>query len=54
MDADKIRDCLLMIDQLELRMQSVRDFIRRSGIDMTKLDMIVARGGSINGVKSGA
>ena len=54
MDADKIKDCLLMIDQLELRMQSVRDFIRRSGIDMTKLDMIVARGGSINGVKSGA
>ena len=53
-DADKIKDCLLMIDQLELRMQSVRDFIRRSGIDMTKLDMIVARGGSINGVKSGA
>ena len=53
-DADKIKDCLLMIDQLELRLQSVRDFIRRSGIDMTKLDMIVARGGSINGVKSGA
>ena len=53
-DADKIKDCVLMIDQLELRMQSVRDFIRRSGIDMTKLDMIVARGGSINGVKSGA
>ena len=53
-DADKIRDCLLMIDQLELRMQSIREFIEKSGIHMEQLDMIVARGGSINGVKSGA
>lgn len=53
-DAEKIKDCLLMIDQLPLRMQSVRDFIARAGIDMAGLDMIVARGGSINGVKSGA
>ena len=53
-DADEIRDCLLMIDQLDIRMKSVREFIARAGIDMSTLDMIVARGGSINGVKSGA
>jgi len=53
-DAGKIQDCLLMIDQLELRMQSIRAFIEKSGINVRNLDMIVARGGSINGVKSGA
>lgn len=53
-EAGEIKDCLLMIDQLEPRMRSIRGFIERSGIDMRQLDMIVARGGSINGVKSGA
>lgn len=53
-NADQLQNCLRMIDQLELRMRSVREFIRQSGIDMTTLDMIVARGGSINGVRSGA
>ncbi|MGN1413966.1 MAG: butyrate kinase [Anaerovoracaceae bacterium] len=53
-DAEAIKDCLLMIDQLDIRMKSVLDFIERAGIDMKRIDMIVARGGSINGVKSGA
>lgn len=53
-DAEEIKDCLLMIEQLDIRMKSVRDFIQRAGIDMKNIDMIVARGGSINGVKSGA
>lgn len=53
-DLEKIRDCLLMIDQFDIRFQTVKDFIKEAGIDMKSMDMIVARGGSINGVKSGA
>lgn len=54
LDAEQIKECLLMIDQLDIRMQSIRDFIKKADIDMKQLDMIVARGGSISGVKSGA
>lgn len=53
-DLDAIKDCLLMIDQLDIRLQAVREFIAEENIDMSRIDMIVARGGSINGVKSGA
>lgn len=53
-EAEDIKHCLLMIEQLEIRMDSIRKFIDRLGVNMSELDMIVARGGSIHGVKSGA
>ena len=53
-DLEKIKDCVRMIDQLQLRLDTVKDFIKEEKINMSEVDMIVARGGSINGVKSGA
>lgn len=53
-DLEKIKDCVRMIDQLQLRLDTVKDFIKEEKINMSEVDMIVARGGSINGVKSDA
>ena len=50
----ELSECTLMIEQLPLRMESVNKFIEMAGIELAGLDMIVARGGSIHGVKSGA
>lgn len=52
--AEDIAHCNRMMEQLEVRMDSIRSFLRASGIDMKTLDLIVARGGSIHGVHSGA
>lgn len=51
---EDIAGCTLMIDQLDIRMESIRAFIRAAGLDLSTLDLIVARGGSIHGVHSGA
>ena len=51
---EDIAGCTLMIDQLDIRMDSIRAFIRTAGLDLSTLDLIVARGGSIHGVHSGA
>ena len=52
--AEDITDCTRMIQQLDIRMASIRDFIRGAELDLSTLDLIVARGGSIHGVHSGA
>ena len=52
--AEDIAHCTLMIQQLDIRMQSIRNFIQEAKLDLSTLDMIVARGGSIHGVRSGA
>lgn len=52
--AEDIVHCTLMIQQLDIRMQSIRNFIQEAKLDLSTLDMIVARGGSIHGVRSGA
>ena len=52
--AEDIAHCTLMIQQLDIRMQSIRNFIQDAKLDLSTLDMIVARGGSIHGVRSGA
>ncbi|MFA9422089.1 MAG: butyrate kinase [Sedimentibacter sp.] len=44
----------LMLDQLPSRLEDVKKFIVEKNIDMSSIDMIVARGGSMNGVRSGA
>jgi butyrate kinase len=44
----------LMLDQLSYRLQAVKNFIDEKNIDLNSIDMIVARGGSMNGVRSGA
>jgi len=54
LDADVIAKCNLMIEQFDMRMDSVRQFIQKEKLDLAQFDMIVARGGSIHGVKSGA
>lgn len=51
---EDVAHCELMIDQMPIRMKSIMDFIEEAGIDVAGLDMIVARGGSIHGVRSGA
>lgn len=51
---EEIRHCHLMIEQLDIRMDSILRFIEKADIDIAGLDMIVARGGSIHGVHSGA
>lgn len=53
-DAQEVRSFPLMLDQLPLRKRDVRAFLEHSGIDGAGLDMIVCRGGSMNGVNSGA
>lgn len=52
--AEDIKGCYFMFDQLEIRLKALMDFITEEGINIKELDMIVARGGSIHGVKSGA
>ena len=52
--AEDIAHCTLMIQQLDIRMQSIRNLIQEAKLDLSTLDMIVARGGSIHGVRSGA
>lgn len=52
--AEDVAHCTLMIQQLDIRMASIRAFIQETGLDLTSLDLIVARGGSIHGVRSGA
>jgi butyrate kinase len=44
----------LMLDQLPSRLEAVQNFISEKNIDLNSIDMIVARGGSMNGVRSGA
>ncbi|MGR5143076.1 butyrate kinase [Photobacterium sp. DNB23_23_1] len=43
----------LMLDQLPSRVKSINDFIAANRIEVSELDMIVCRGGSMNGVQSG-
>ncbi|MBR1780790.1 MAG: butyrate kinase [Oscillospiraceae bacterium] len=52
--SEDIAHCTRMIDQLDIRLASINAFIQEAGIDLSKLDMIVARGGSIHGIRSGA
>lgn len=51
---EQVDTCELMLDQLPFRFESVRDFLASENIDLDSLNMIVARGGSMNGVKTGA
>jgi butyrate kinase len=44
----------LMLDQLPARLKSINQFIAANNIKIGELDMIVCRGGSMNGVRSGA
>jgi butyrate kinase len=44
----------LMLDQLPARLNDVRRFLVERSVDLGALDMVVARGGSMNGVRSGA
>lgn len=53
-DADEVRNFPLMLDQLPLRERDMERFLARNQIDVASLDMIVCRGGSMNGVNSGA
>ncbi len=53
-DAEEVRRCPLMLDQLPLRTRDMRNFLAANNIDVASLDMIVCRGGSMNGVHSGA
>lgn len=41
--AEDIADCTRMIQQLDIRMASIRDFIRGAELDLSTLDLIVAR-----------
>jgi butyrate kinase len=43
----------LMLDQLPARVKSVNDFLADNAIKISELALIVCRGGSMNGVKSG-
>lgn len=51
---EDIADCTLMIQQLDIRLNSLKAFLEEAQIDLNHLDLIVARGGSIHGVHSGA
>jgi len=51
---ESLKQYKLMIDQLDLRMEGINAFLKEAGVDVSKLDMIAARGGSINGLHSGA
>ena len=52
--AEDVKSCKRMIEQLEFRMVSIRNFLQQENISMESIDMIVARGGSMHGVHSGA
>lgn len=54
LSASELEKCKLMLEQLPLRLASVQAFIEQSGIEIGGLDMIVTRGGSVHGVRSGA
>lgn len=53
-DAEKLANMPLMIDQLPLRLASVYEFIDQYNVNMNEIDIIVSRGGSMNGVPTGA
>lgn len=53
-NAEEIRQFPLMLDQLPSRKRDMEEFLNRNSIDVAGLDMIVCRGGSMNGVNSGA
>lgn len=53
-DAKEVKNLPLMLDQLPYRKRDVSDFISCRGIDISSCDMIVCRGGSMNGINSGA
>lgn len=53
-DAEEVKAFPLMLDQLPLRERDMDEFLTRNQIDVAGLDMIVCRGGSMNGVNSGA
>ena len=53
-DAEEVRNFPLMLDQLPLRKRDMIAFLERNHISVAELDMIVCRGGSMNGVNSGA
>jgi len=53
-DAQEVKRLPLMLDQLPLRKRDIAEFISQNNIDVSSFDMIVCRGGSMNGVKSGA
>ena len=46
-DADKIRNMYLAVEQLPLRTQAIKDFISAHGIDFSRVDIIACRGGMI-------
>ena len=50
-DAEEVRNFPLMLDQLPLRKRDMLAFLERNNIDVAGLDMIVCRGGSMNGVR---
>lgn len=53
-DAEEVRQNPMMLDQLPSRQRDLELFMERNGIIPSELDMIVCRGGSMNGVHSGA
>ncbi|MGI5936888.1 MAG: butyrate kinase [Oscillospiraceae bacterium] len=53
-DAADISKYKRAIDQLEMRKQSILDFLEKHQIDPKKFDIIVARGGSLPPIKGGA
>lgn len=52
--ADTIAQCTDVMEQLPIRIEMVNKFIKESNISICDLDIIVTRGGTINGVQSGA
>lgn len=52
-DAEEFKQYQLMLDQLPARTKDIKRFLKENDIDMKELDLIVARGGSMNGVESG-
>lgn len=53
-NTEEVRSFPLMLDQLPFRKRDVAAFLKRGSVNVGNLDMIVCRGGSMNGVNSGA
>lgn len=51
---EEIRGKLKAVEQIDFRVETVRDFMERNGIKLENLDIISCRGGSVPPCKSGA
>ncbi len=52
-DADELKSFEHINDQLDYRMRVIKDFLKENSIDLTGIDAIVGRGGSVHPVPSG-